>query len=85
MWFTTVILIIFIIIVCLLLHDIRQILQLQNELVKEQYIIRGEMNFLMDMALQPQPHVTHGPRGSDGSHLDEKKDETTTVEVDLST
>lgn len=82
MWFTTVILIIFIIIVCLLLHDIRQILQLQNELVKEQYIIRGEMNFIMDMALQPQPH---GPHMSHEPHLDEKKDETTTVEVDLST
>lgn len=75
MWLTRTLLIVFIVIVSLVLHDVRQILQLQGDLMKEQYIMRGEMNLIMDMALK-NPHVD----------LYEEKPvekETTTVEVEL--
>ena len=78
MWLTRTLLIIFIIIVALVLHDVRQILQLQGDLMKEQYIMRGEMNLIMDMTLN----------STNGTHPEiykeaQKKDETTTVEVEL--
>ena len=38
------------IMVALILHDIGRILRLQDELIKEQYIMRGELNAILDMA-----------------------------------
>jgi len=82
MWFTRLLLIAFVICVILVLHDIRRILEIQNELLKEQYIIRGEMNFIMDMAINPTRFVNgSGPVNHPGP--EEKKDETTTVEIQI--
>ena len=36
--------------VALILHDIGRILKLQDEIIKEQYIMRGELNAILDMA-----------------------------------
>ena len=49
MWLTTLV-IIFMIVVALILHDIARILKLQDEMIKEQYIMRGELNAILDMA-----------------------------------
>jgi hypothetical protein len=78
MWLTRTLIIIFIVIVSLVLHDIRQILQLQSDLMKEQYIMRGQMNVIMDMTLN-STNATHPEMYKES----QKKDETTTVEVEL--
>lgn len=70
MWFTRLLLIVFVVIVILVLHDIRRILEMQNELLKEQYIMRGEMNLIMDIALK-------------NPYTQEPEDKTMTVEVEL--
>ena len=49
MW-NTILIVIFIIMVALILHDIGRILKIQDELIKEQYIMRGELNAILDMA-----------------------------------
>lgn len=36
--------------VALILHDVSRILKIQDELIKEQYIMRGELNAILDMA-----------------------------------
>jgi hypothetical protein len=69
MWLITII---FIIIVSLVLYDITRILKLQDELIKEQYIMRGELNAILDMAYLPKYNDFKEPV---------EKDETTTVEI----
>jgi predicted Holliday junction resolvase-like endonuclease len=74
----TIFIIICIIIVALILHDIRRILELQDELIKEQYIMRGELNAILDMASIGSSFV---PKFNVFSDNEEKEDKTTTVEV----
>lgn len=74
MWLITII---FIIIVSLLLYDIGRILKLQDELIKEQYIMRGELNAILDMASLGTSYL---PKFNDFKEPVEK-DETTTVEI----
>ena len=77
MWFT-ILVIIFIIIVSLILHDIGRILRLQDELIKEQYLMRGELNAILDMASLGTSFI---PNMFQGETMFQEKDETTTVEV----
>jgi hypothetical protein len=74
MWLITII---FIIIVSLVLYDIGRILKLQDELIKEQYIMRGELNAILDMAYLPKFNVFK----EEGLQEPVEKDETTTVEI----
>lgn len=74
MWLITII---FIIIVSLVLYDISRILKLQDELIKEQYIMRGELNAILDMASLGTSYL---PKFNDFKETVEK-DETTTVEI----
>jgi len=66
-----IITIILIIIIVLILHDIYRILELEEELLREQYIMRGEINVLMN--LQSRQFVP--------DFYENEKDQTTTVEV----
>ena len=77
--------IIFIIMIALILHDVSRILKLQDELIKEQYIMRGELNAILDMAslgtsFIPSMFETTFSKES-MFHKKEEKDETTTVEI----
>ena len=74
----TLLTIICIIIVALILHDIRRIIELQDELIKEQYTMRGELNAILDMASIGSSFV---PKFNVFSDNEEKEDKTTTVEV----
>lgn len=67
-----------IIMITLILHDISRILKLQDELIKEQYIMRGELNAILDMASLGTSYM---PKFS----FPDEKDETTTVEVNAPT
>jgi hypothetical protein len=52
-------------------------MELQDLLLKEQFIMRGELNTIVDMAslaTQVMPDFT-------GFHTNEKEDKTTTVEI----
>lgn len=49
MW-RTLMSIVFIAILVLILHDIGRIIRMQDELMKEQYVMRGELNAILDMA-----------------------------------
>jgi hypothetical protein len=49
MW-TTVFVIVFIIMLTLILHDMGKILKIQDELIKEQYLMRGELNAILDIS-----------------------------------
>ena len=76
MW-TTILIVIFIVIISLILYDIRRIMELQDLLLKEQFIMRGELNAIVDMAslaTQVMPDFK-------GFNTDEKEDKTTTVEI----
>lgn len=64
--------------ITLILHDISRILKLQDELIKEQYIMRGELNAILDMASLGTSYM---PKFS----FPDEKDETTTVEVNTPT
>lgn len=84
MWLT-ILVIIFIIMIALILHDVSRILKLQDELIKEQYIMRGELNAILDMAslgtsFIPSMFETTFSKES-MFHKKEEKDETTTVEI----
>jgi hypothetical protein len=68
--FLTVFLIIFLIIISLILYDVGRILKIQDELIKEQYILRGELNAIMGFQMPSFP-----------SYEKNEIDETTTVEV----
>ena len=71
--------------IALILHDVSRILKLQDELIKEQYIMRGELNAILDMAslgtsFIPSMFETTFSKES-MFHKKEEKDETTTVEI----
>jgi len=68
--FLTIFIIITVIFMVLILYDIRRILDLQDELIKEQYILRGELNAIMGFQMPSFP-----------SYEKDEMDETTTVEV----
>jgi hypothetical protein len=55
----------------IIVYDIRRIINLQDELIKEQYILRGELNAIMNFS---QPFY-------ETSYKKEDIDKTTTVEV----
>jgi len=78
MWFTISV-IIFLIMVALILHDIGRILKLQDELMKEQYMMRGELNAILDMASLGTSFIPN--MFSKETMFDEKELDTTTVEV----
>ncbi len=81
MWLT-VFVIVFIIMLALILHDISRILKIQDELIKEQYLMRGELNAILDMASLGTsfiPSMFSGETVFQEKELE--KDETTTVEV----
>jgi hypothetical protein len=86
MWLTAFV-IVFIIMVALILHDIARILKLQDELIKEQYIMRGELNAILDMAslgtsFLPKFSFPDGSGFPEGFPEPEKKhEETITVEI----
>ena len=87
MWFTVSI-IIFLIMVALILHDIGRILKIQDELIKEQYLMRGELNAILDMASLGTsfiPTMFSGENTFQGESMFNEKelerDNTTTVEV----
>lgn len=81
MWIT-ILVIIFIIMVSLILHDIGRILKLQDEIIKEQYIMRGELNAILDMASLGTSFIPSMFQGESMFHEKElEKDDTTTVEV----
>ena len=84
MWLT-ILVIIFIIMIALILHDVSRILKLQDELIKEQYLMRGELNAILDMAslgtsFIPSMFETTFSKET-MFHKKEEKDETTTVEI----
>lgn len=84
MWFI-ILIIIFISIVSLILHDIGRILKLQDELIKEHYLMRGELNAIFDIAsLSTQssflPKFNIFTKEHE-IHKEHEKDETTTVEI----
>lgn len=64
----------------LIIHDVSRILRLQDELIKEQYIMRGELNAILDMASLGTSYL---PKFNfpNSEESEEKKDDTTTVEV----
>lgn len=71
--------------IALILHDVSRILKLQDELIKEQYIMRGELNAILDMAslgtsFIPSMFETTFSKET-MFHKKEEKDETTTVEI----
>jgi hypothetical protein len=68
--FLTIFIIITVVFMVLILYDIRRILDLQDELIKEQYILRGELNAIMGFQKPSFP-----------SYEENEIDETTTVEV----
>ena len=83
MWFTISV-IIFLIMVALILHDIGRILKLQDELMKEQYMMRGELNAILDMASLGTsfiPNMFSKETMFQEEPIFQEKDETTTVEV----
>jgi hypothetical protein len=65
--------------VALILHDIGRILKLQDELMKEQYMMRGELNAILDMASLGTSFIPN--MFSKETMFDEKELDTTTVEV----
>lgn len=72
--------------VALILHDIGRILKLQDEIIKEQYIMRGELNAILDMAslgtsFIPKMFETTFQGESMFNEKEPEKDDTTTVEV----
>ena len=74
--------------IALILHDVSRILKLQDELIKEQYLMRGELNAILDMAslgtsFIPSMFETTFSKETmfSGKHEKEEKDETTTVEI----
>ena len=79
MW-TTVIIIIFIIIITLILHDVGRILQLQDELIKEQYLMRGELNAILDMASLGTSYLPKFSFSEKEFPEASEEDKTTTVE-----
>ena len=79
MWLITII---FIIIVSLVLYDISRILKLQDELIKEQYIMRGELNAILDMASLGTSYLPgFNVFKEETVEPPVEKDETTTVEI----
>jgi hypothetical protein len=80
MWLT-ILAIIFIIIVALILHDIGRILKLQDELIKEQYLMRGELNAILDMASLGTSFIPSMFETKISGEEEQEKDETTTVEI----
>ena len=68
--------------IALILHDIGRILKLQDEIIKEQYIMRGELNAILDMASLGTSFIPNMFQGESMFHEKEpEKDDTTTVEV----
>jgi len=73
--------------VTLILHDVSRILKLQDEIIKEQYTMRGELNAILDMAslgtsFLPKFGFSETRFPEPGfSEEEHEKDETTTVEV----
>ena len=79
--------------VALILHDVGRILKLQDELIKEQYIMRGELNAVLDMASLgtsflpkfsfPESGFPEGfPEGFPDNHeKSQVREETITVEI----
>lgn len=85
MWIT-ITMIIFIIMVTVILQDIGRILKIQDEIIKEQYIMRGELNSILDMASLgtsyiPSMFETTFSKENVFHEKEPEKDETTTVEV----
>lgn len=76
MW-TTITIIILILMITLILHDMGRILTLQDQLIKEQYIMRGELNAILDMASLGTSFLPT----MFSKETEVSKDDTTTVEV----
>ena len=71
MWFTFLNIIVIVCMV-LILYDIHRLVDLQDELIKEHYILRGEVNALMGI---------QAPFMSNFNIFPEDLDKTTTVEI----
>ena len=80
MWIT-ITMIIFIFMIGMILHDISRILKIQDEIVKEQYIMRGELNAILDMASLGTSFIPNMFSKETMFSKEPQKDETTTVEV----
>ena len=83
MWIT-VTMIILIFMIGMILHDITRILKIQDEIVKEQYVMRGELNAILDMASLGTsfiPSMFSKETMFQEEPIFQEKDETTTVEV----
>ena len=65
-----------------MLYDITRILKLQDELIKEQYIMRGELNAILDMASLGTSYLPKfNVFKEEPVEQPVEKDETTTVEI----
>jgi hypothetical protein len=85
MW-VTIIVVIFSIMLTMILHDITRILKLQDELMKEHYVMRGELNAILDMAsirtsFLPKFSFSETEFKEPEFPEQHEKDQTTTVEV----
>ena len=91
MW-GTLMTIVFIAILVLILHDIGRITRMQDELMKEHYVMRGELNAILDMASLGNSFMpkfsfadasafANASAFADAFTKEETKDDTTTVEI----
>jgi hypothetical protein len=64
----------------MILHDITRILKIQDEILKEQYVMRGELNAILDMASLGTSFIP-SMFSKESVFSKEEKDETTTVEI----
>ena len=82
MW-TTITIIILILMITLILHDMGRIVTLQDQLIKEQYIMRGELNAILDMASLGTSFLPNmfSRETTFSKESEFSKDDTTTVEV----
>jgi len=64
----------------MILHDITRILKIQDEILKEQYVMRGELNAILDMASLGTSFIPT-MFSKETVFSKEEKDETTTVEI----
>lgn len=67
--------------VSLILHDISRILRLQDELIKEHYVMRGELNAILDMASLGTSFLPKFSFPENEFQEPRFQEETTTVEV----
>jgi len=66
--------------VTVILQDITRILKIQDEIIKEQYILRGEINAILDMASLGSSFIP-SVFETKFHEKEPERDETTTVEI----